>query len=137
MDFNQKAHIWESISFSQKQAADDLFKLLNVQSNDKILDIGCGTCYLTNKIYQISKNTSGMDNAENMIEVAKKLRPHINFFTGDAEELNYDEQYNLITTNAVTYYFKDMAGTFQKFYKALKKHGHYALQSRVLRTPQF
>ena len=137
MDFNQKAHIWESISLSQKQAADDLIKLLNVQSKDKILDIGCGTGYLTDKLYQLSNYTSGMDNADNMIEVAKELRPHINFFTGDAEELNYDEQYDLITTNAVTYYFKDIAGTFKKFHKALKKNGHYALQSQVLRTPQF
>lgn len=137
MNFNQKAHLWESISISQQQAANDLVPMLTIKNNEEVLDVGCGTGYLTEKLHKLSKNTYGMDIAENMVKVAKELRPHIHFSLGDAEQLNLKERFDWIITNAVTYYFKDMAGTFKNFHNALKVGGKYALQSQTLMTPQF
>lgn len=137
MNFNEKAHIWDLISLSQQQAADDLFILLDIKESDSVLDMGCGTGYLTEKIYNITSNVIGIDKAQNMITVAKDKRSFINFKVADAEQLEVQNCYDWIVTNAVTYYFKDMAGTFRRFYNALKAGGSYALQSQVLRTPQF
>jgi trans-aconitate methyltransferase len=137
MNFDEKAHIWETISLSQKQAANDLFGLINAKSDDKIIDVGCGSGYLTEKLYTIANNTVGTDISENMIKVAKTLRPHINFYVSNAENLSQQNQYDWIVTNAVTYYFKDIEGTFKKFFNALKFGGSYALQSQVVRTPEF
>ncbi|MBP9742509.1 MAG: methyltransferase domain-containing protein [Burkholderiales bacterium] len=137
MNFNEKAHIWDLISLSQQQAADDLFTLLDIKELDNVLDMGCGTGYLTEKIYNITPNVIGIDKAQNMIKVAQEKRPFIRFNLGDAEQLEIHNCYDWIVTNAVTYYFKDMPGTFSRFYNALKINGSYALQSQVLRTPQF
>jgi trans-aconitate methyltransferase len=137
MNFDEKAHIWESISVSQQQAANDLLRLLDIDHNDVVLDAGCGTGYLTEKLFLLSKKTHGIDISKNMVDVASKLRPYIEFQLGNVEELNKLNHYDWIITNAVTYYFNDIPSTFKKFHDALKFGGKYALQSQVLRTPEF
>jgi trans-aconitate methyltransferase len=137
VNFNQKANIYEKISLSQKQAADKLFSMMNIKKNHMILDVGCGSGYLTEKISQITSNISGFDIAENMIIEAIKLRPTINFFVADADNFCKKEYYDWIITNAVTYYFKNLQNTLTNFYISLKPNGRYILQAQTEVTPQF
>ena len=136
MNFNQKASIYEQISTSQKTAADHLYKIMEIENNQKILDVGCGTGYLTNLLSQGTK-TAGIDISPQMIEKAKELRPHINFYVFDAEQITEINEYDWIVTNAVTYYLKDFDNTLIRFHNALKLYGKYAIQAQTEVTPQF
>ncbi len=137
MNFDEKATIYEEISISQKIAAEHLLSMMDISSDDSILDVGCGTGYLTDLIYKKAKNIQGIDLSSQMIEQAQLLRPHIHFSVFNAEKLDEYAKYNWIVTNAVTYYFKDLQGTLRKFYNALKENGRYALQAQTTVTPQF
>lgn len=137
MNFDQKASIYEKISSSQKIAAEHLISMMDINGNDSIIDVGCGTGYLTELLYSKAKNTEGVDISTQMVEQAKELRPHIRFTSADAEHLNTRDMYDWIVTNAVTYYFKDLPETILKFYQALRQNGKYALQAQVNVTPQF
>lgn len=137
MNFDQKSKIYENISISQKQAADKLLSLMSINETHNILDVGCGSGYLTGLISEITPNVSGFDIAEKMILEAKKLRPNIDFFVADADAFCKQESYDWIITNAVTYYFKNLYATLSNFYISLKTNGCYALQAQTEVTPQF
>ncbi len=138
MDFNEKASIYERISTSQQQAATHLASLLHfIREGDEILDVGCGTGYFTELLYKKSPNVTGIDIAEGMVKTASELRPFIKFSIGDGEDYISNRRYSLITTNAVTYYFKDLLGTFKNFHHLLDINGVYALQAQTIVTPEF
>lgn len=138
MNFSEKAAYYENISHSQKQAADYLIKLLDFISKEHhVLDIGCGTGYLTELIYDKTSFIEGMDISNKMIEIAKSKRPFINFFVGNGESIIYKNKYDIILTSAVTYYFKNLVGTFKRFHEAIKNNGYYILQAQTIVTPQF
>lgn len=137
MNFNDKASIYEQISISQKQAANKLFSLIDIDKSSNVIDVGCGTGYLTSLIKTKTDQVKGIDISPKMIEAAKKERPNINFYVEDGESLVAPDDYNLIITNAVTYYFKNVQSTFKNFYLSLKQNGIYALQAQTEVTPQF
>lgn len=137
MNFDQKAKIYENISISQKQAADKLFSMMSISATHNVLDIGCGSGYLTGIISEITSNVSGFDLEEKMILEAKKIRPHIDFYIADADVFCKQESYDWIITNAVTYYFKNLYGTLSNIYTSLNINGCYALQAQTEVTPQF
>ncbi len=137
MNFNQKAKIYEKISISQQQAANKLLSMTSINKNDIVLDVGCGSGYLTELVKKITPNVSGFDISENMIQEAKHLRPNIKFFIADADIFCEDNSYDWIITNAVTYYFKNLLNTFKNFYISLKTGGKCAIQAQTEVTPQF
>lgn len=137
MNFNQKAKVYEKISISQRQAAEKLLSMMVIEKNHDVLDVGCGSGYLTELIAKITQKVSGFDISENMILEAHKLRPNINFFIADADIFCQKSSYDWIVTNAVTYYFKDLYKAINNFYISLKAGGKYALQAQTEVTPQF
>ena len=137
MNFDEKSSIYEKISISQKQGADILLSMLNINQKDKVIDIGCGTGYLTEQLSLIAKDTCGIDLSDKMIKEAKIIRPQLNFYVANGENFIQKNTYDLIVTNAVTYYFKNIENTFKNFYLSLKQNGYYALQAQTQITPQF
>ncbi|MBP9742512.1 MAG: methyltransferase domain-containing protein [Burkholderiales bacterium] len=137
MNFDQKAEIYEKISISQQQAAIKLLSMMKIEPQHQVLDVGCGSGYLTELMSNLSSSVSGFDIAEKMIIEAQKLRPTINFFIADADAFCNYEAYDWIVTNAVTYYFKNLPNTLSNFYLSLKPNGCYALQAQTEVTPQF
>jgi malonyl-CoA O-methyltransferase len=68
--FEQKAHLYENRLISQKVAAEHLFSLMETKPTHTILDVGCGTGYLTELMASKTKNVPGIDIAPKMIEQA-------------------------------------------------------------------
>jgi len=74
---------------------------IQINEKSKILDIGCGcgaklsyfmqTCATPDNLY-------GVDLSIERIEIAKELYPNINFFTQDAQELAFENEYFNLTT---------------------------------------
>ncbi|UTH74157.1 methyltransferase domain-containing protein [Chromobacterium sp. IIBBL 290-4] len=138
MDFNEKASVYERISTSQRRAAEHLASLLTfINDGDTVLDVGCGTGYFTELLHKKTTHVEGIDIAEKMIKTALELRPFIKFSIANGEEYASEKSFSLITTNSVTYYFKDLLGTFKRFYNLLNQNGVYALQAQTIVTPEF
>ncbi|MDR2941648.1 MAG: methyltransferase domain-containing protein [Treponema sp.] len=130
-DFTTISKRYKEISLLQSSAAEILFSLLNIQNNENVLDIGCGTGNLTKKIYDISKgNVVGIDPAKGMIEESRKHYGNlISFEENIAENITYENKFNVIFCNSAFQWVKNQEMAVGKFYTALKNNGRIGIQA--------
>jgi ubiquinone/menaquinone biosynthesis C-methylase UbiE len=95
-NFSEISAKYEKDSIVQKSASDILFDLLDIQPNDKVLDLGCGTGYLTKLIKEKTNGkVVGIDPSDGMIEKANKKYSDqgILFHLCPAEQLDYENSF--------------------------------------------
>lgn len=70
-------------------------KVVNDNKYDNILDVGCASGLMTNKIAQIfpESKITGIDIYEAGIKYAQKKYRHLNFLTGDVHKLPFSNNY--------------------------------------------
>ena len=79
MNFSHIARKYKEFSLVQKSAAETLVQLLDVASNDDVLDLGCGSGNLTENIRSLTDGeVIGIDPSEGMIKEAMKQYQHLN-----------------------------------------------------------
>lgn len=130
-NFNKAAHTYDKYStVQQKMAYHLLEKVTKTFPNAKrILEIGCGTGYLTQLLTAAYPNTSitAIDLAENMIKVAQEQvdDDHVTFLQADAEDMSSlgKETYDLVISNATIHWFQNPKNMLQEVMKLLKPGG--------------
>lgn len=99
----------------------------HLETKSSLLEIGCGTGRLTEKIAQRFPDSSilAIDIAEGMIKVAQQRCQGlpITFFCMDAEKLKTNQRFDLIISNATFQWIEDLPSFFQKLYNLLKPGG--------------
>lgn len=86
----------------------DLALKLEVNENDQIIEIGCGAGAITNELHKTCKNITGCDLSTGMVNRAKKLFPHISFFTANpSQKIASESKYTKIYMHSVFQYFPD------------------------------
>jgi len=130
MHFSANAGNYDLYAHVQKIMASRLVEFANLRqdgSRSTVLDIGSGTGYLTELLIKLfpSAHVTAVDIAPGMIELAqKKFGGHkINFRCADAEEMNLEENYDLIASNASLQWFNDTPLTLSKLYSVLTNKG--------------
>ena len=133
--FNKQAKEYDentSTYFSgpAKISCDDITLYLDNISYDMLLDIGCGTGWLLNKLS--SKRVAkfyGMDISENMLQVAKnKNIANAKFSLGSADKLPYkDNTFDVVTCVQSFHHYPDSKKAMNEAYRVLKKGGLYIL----------
>lgn len=101
--------------------------------NHKVLDLGCGNGYTTNRVKHLVKFIKGIDFSNEMI--TRALHDNIksekcNFEIGDARTLNLNEKFNIIITqrcliNILSWEEQKIA--LMKIYDHLDKNGIYLM----------
>ena len=107
---------------------EDLVKLLNPQKGERILDLGCGTGYLTNLIAQSGADVVGVDNSEAMIAKAKQAYPDISFKVMNAEDFNFENKFDAIFSNAVLHWVTGYKNVIKAMYENLKQSGKIVIE---------
>lgn len=101
---------------SDKMIAISLIKKLHVK---RVLELGCGLGYFTNKIAETGVEVLGIDISETAIRKAKKKFPRCNFQVCDI--LDYDVyrsfKPDLIIMAEITWYVLEKLNTFLSFLK--------------------
>jgi len=124
-NYNQYAHV-------QKEMKDILIKFMLQNNEDdieirNILEIGCGTGYLTHALTEIfpSAHITAVDIAPGMIvEIKSKFTNNsVDFICGDIEEIKLNNTYDLIISNAAFQWFNHMPITLKKLHTALNPNG--------------
>lgn len=106
-----------------------LWRLLGDIRGQEVLDAGCGTGYLTKKLYDCGGNATGIDFSKRMIELARQQFPMINFQIDSCMELTTisDSQFDVVVSNYVIMDVPDLESTINAFYRILKNGGRAVL----------
>lgn len=124
---------WNPVLYDNKHKfvsnfGESLIALLNPQTGERILDVGCGTGDLANDISKSGAIVSGIDAAESMIIAAKDKYPHIDFSIQDSENLSFEAQFNAVFSNAAIHWMKDQQKVVDGCYNALMPGGRFVVE---------
>jgi malonyl-CoA O-methyltransferase len=128
--FSLHAKTYDRYAQVQKQMAGQLLTALdgpNLPDKARILEIGCGTGYLTKALCTRFPQAQifAVDLAPGMIEVAKeKVRlEQVTFICGDIEQMNWQKSFDLIISNATFQWFNQLELTLKKLFSSLTTNG--------------
>jgi trans-aconitate methyltransferase len=134
-NFNWNAEEYEKYSSEQKKWAKELIEKLNLKENDSVLDLGCGDGKITAEIASRLPNgfVTGVDNSTSMINRAKskypaEKYPNLSFHLMDAKALTFNNQFDIIFSNAALHWVYDHRKVLNGIYKGLKPEGRILIQ---------
>ena len=124
---------WNTDLYNEKHAfvfkyGEDLVDVLKPQPGERILDLGCGTGYLTNIIALSGAEVVGIDSSLEMISKAKLQYPELEFKVQSATEFHFDEHFNAIFSNAVLHWVLEKEKAIECMYRNLKRSGRIVLE---------
>jgi trans-aconitate methyltransferase len=100
---------WNTSLYDQKHAfvfeyGKSLLSLLDPQSGESILDLGCGTGHLTQAIAAAGAHVVGLDSSPAMIEVARTTYPELEFILADATNFSFPATFDAVFSNATLHW---------------------------------
>ncbi|WP_209367492.1 malonyl-ACP O-methyltransferase BioC [Priestia megaterium] len=141
--FNNHAKTYDAYADVQKSMANQLIDQLSTNFFNQeiaILEIGCGTGYLTQLLSEKFPKAAitAVDLSSGMMELAKKkvTEDRVSFICGDIEEISIEGHYDLIISNATFQWFNSLHTTIKKLYKQLKPTGSLLFSTFGNRTFQ-
>jgi len=126
--FSRNAKQYDQYAHVQKIMGNTLVKSIDrTQPVNNILEIGCGTGYVTRQLAETYPNATitAVDIASGMIEVARQSldSDKVTFICADAETMDFDNSYDLIVSNATFQWFNHFEDTFEKLVGLLSENG--------------
>lgn len=113
----------------QKEWGSSLISSLDIRGNESILDLGCGDGLLTEQLSKLvpQGNVLGIDASKNMIQSATELKNiNLSFVCLDINQIDFDEQFDVIFSNAALHWVKNHEMLLRNCIKALKPSGYIA-----------
>jgi trans-aconitate 2-methyltransferase len=105
-----------------------VMELLAPRAGERILDLGCGTGHLTNKIAEAGAEVIGIDKSPAMIEEARKLFPNLRFQLGDGTDFHFDQPFDAVFSNAAIHWMKDQRAVARCIWEGLKPGGRFVAE---------
>lgn len=130
--FSKNAVNYDNYAVVQKRMANELIKIINPYKNNfsdrlKILEVGCGTGYLTRSIINAFPNAriTAVDIASGMIDICRKniVKENVDFLCEDIEEVTLNDEFDIIVSNATFQWLNNFEKTLKKLCSLLKKDG--------------
>ena len=110
-----------------------------LENDNYLLDLGCGSGAITNKLAKISKSIDAIDISAGMIEFAKRQAEensieNINYLqTSIFDERFKDETFDVILAFNVLHYIDDMPSLIQRINSLLKPNGIFISSTACLK----
>ena len=134
-NYKWDAQEYEKYSQGQQKWARELIEKISLKVTDNLLDLGCGDGKVTADISKIVTEGSiiGVDNSAEMIKLAsdrhsEAIYQNLSFQKMDAVNLQFNDRFDLIFSNAVLHWVKDQKAVIKGMFKSLKKDGRVILQ---------
>jgi trans-aconitate 2-methyltransferase len=124
-EYQWDATLYESKHSFVWQYGTDLIDSLSPQKGEKILDLGCGTGQLTDKIAATGAEVVGIDRSAAMIAKAKENYPDIQFLVADGANFSFPEPFDAIFSNAALHWIKPPEAAIACIWQALKSDGRF------------
>ncbi len=119
---------WDSELYDKKhdfvsEYGKDLLEYIPADRMLKILDLGCGTGDLTCRLASFAHTVIGVDSSGSMIAQAKSKYCGIDFRVADALALPFENEFDIVFSNAVFHWIKDHDCLLKNIHRVLKKQG--------------
>ena len=117
---------YEKASAHQKEWGSAVIAELCLTGHERILDLGCGDGVLTSQIADLLPHGEvvGIDASQGMIDVAReKERENLIFIQQDIDCLDFEEEFDLIFSNAALHWIKDHNRLLRNVRRALRDDG--------------
>ena len=131
-DFSKIAPKYTERSLVQQSAAMNLINLVELKSNEDVLDVGCGAGNITRKIRKLTNGkVVGIDTSEGMIDRARidNVGKNIVFDVVSAENMDYNDSFDVIFCNSAFQWFKEPEKVLLNCHRALRSGGRMAIQA--------
>lgn len=107
---------------------EELIELLAPKPGEYILDLGCGTGQLTDKIATTGATVIGIDRSEEMIIKAKQNYPQLKFEVADATNFKVEKPLDAVFSNAVLHWIKQPELVINCIQQNLKPGGRFVAE---------
>ena len=119
---------WANDKVGPFKSTTELVRLADIQPDDKVLDIACGTGVVSKGISQLLGRNGllvGMDLSRTALSIAKKsiAFPNANFFEMDAENLGFNFKFDKITCQYGIMFFPHADKVLKSIHKILNPDG--------------
>lgn len=128
---------YEKNSTAQERAALAILSKLDLEGDEHILDIGCGDGKIALRMASMVPRgrVLGIDSSKEMVSFARNRIPsstyaNLIFEIGDALNLNYHNQFDLVTSFACLHWVKDHLTVLKGIERSLKPGGRMIIQCR-------
>jgi len=135
----ENTYRWDSKDYAQHSGAQqrwahELLAGLALRGDERVLDIGAGDGKVTAAIADRlpSGFVLGVDSSEAMVRLARKRygaeAPHLRFEQMDAADLRFEEQFDVIFSNATLHWVRDHRPVLRGIKRALAPEGRVLVQ---------
>lgn len=119
---------WNSTLYDNKhdfvaEYGKGLLEFVPENRSQSILDLGCGTGTLTAQLANLAETIVGVDSSQTMIEKAQIQFPDIKFMVCDALALPFENEFDVVFSNAVFHWISNHNALLNNIRKALKTEG--------------
>ena len=125
---NWQATLYEGKHSFVWQYAENVLDLLEPKLGENILDLGCGTGQLTEKIARNGTEVMGIDSSQNMIEKARQNYPDLQFNVADARNFQIDRTFDAVFSNATLHWVPEADAVIDRVYQILKSGGRFVAE---------
>jgi trans-aconitate methyltransferase len=115
-------------NFVARLGEDLLSEWLKPEASERILDLGCGTGYLTDKIASTGAVVVGLDNSPEMIARARVNYPSLQFTVGNGADFHLDAPFDAVFSNAALHWIHEPEAVVRCVYVALKPGGRFVAE---------
>jgi len=124
---------WDSGLYDHKhdfvsKYGEDLIEILNPKPGEEILDLGCGTGDLAEKINAKGAHVTGIDSSIEMIEAARQKYPSIDFEIQSATSFSFDKKFDAVFSNAALHWIPEKEKVVKQVYECLKPGGRFVAE---------
>jgi len=125
--FSRSAKKYDLFSSLHREIADKLFdQIVKEVTPTAILDVGCGTGYLTVRLKEhfTQSKVIGLDFSPGMIKVARSKQEGISWVLADSDKLPFsDGSFDMLTSNLAYQWAGDLTRAFTEVKRVLGPHG--------------
>ncbi|MGM9522198.1 MAG: class I SAM-dependent methyltransferase [Oscillospiraceae bacterium] len=89
------------------QFGGSVMELLNIEQDMTVLDLGCGNGALTKKLSELCGRAVGLDDSAELLEIARKNYPELQFVKADATDFELGERVDAVFSNAVFHWIDE------------------------------
>jgi len=107
---------------------ENVLELLDVKRRELVLDLGCGTGHLTQRIQERGGVPTGIDASPEMIKQARELYPSLHFEVADGADFSFEQPFDAVFSNATLHWILDADAVIKCVYDSLKPGGRFVAE---------